>query len=112
MSSSPATASVFVSLVSMQKIVSKVEFCPDRKDIFFCIYTSYVALRQLSESLILIGSAMFGATFNQVTRVGLIFFGTPKDGSLEINSLTINHIIVSTTETSSKMASTLCQKWF
>ena len=28
-------------------------------------------LRQLSQSLMLIGSAMFGATFNLVTRVGL-----------------------------------------
>ena len=28
-------------------------------------------LRRLSESLILIGSAMFGATFNLATRVGL-----------------------------------------
>ena len=32
------------------------------------------ALRLLSECLILIGSAMFGATFNLVTRVGLPYF--------------------------------------
>ena len=38
-------------------------------------------------------------------------FGTLKDGSLEINSLARNNN-VSATETSSKMASTLCQKWF
>ena len=31
-------------------------------------------LRQLSESLILIRSAMFGATFNLVTHVGLLKF--------------------------------------
>ena len=59
------------------------------------------------------GSALFGATFNLVTRRGYtcrtpVIFGTLKDGSLQINSLAI----VSATETSSKMASTLCQKWF
>ena len=33
---------------------------------------------------------MFGATFNLVTRVGLIF-GTLEDGSLEIISLALNN---------------------
>ena len=43
-------------------------------------------LRRLSVSLRLIGSAMLGAPFNLVTRVGLpYFFGTLKDGSLQIN---------------------------
>ena len=38
---------------------------------------------------ILVGSAMFGATLNLVTRVGLPIFGTVKDNSLKINSLPI-----------------------
>ena len=37
----------------------------------------------------LIGSAMFGATFNLVKRVKI--FGTVKDGSLEINSSALNN---------------------
>ena len=37
-------------------------------------------------------------------------FETLKDGNLESNSLALNNC--SATETSSKMASTLCQKWF
>ena len=48
-----------------------------------CIFIPFVLgtihLRLLSEWLILIGSAMFGATFNLVTHVGLPnFFGTLK----------------------------------
>ena len=53
---------------------------------------------------------MFGATFNLVTRVGLytLIFGTLKDGT--VFKLIVKHqTIVSFTETSSKMASTLCQ---
>ena len=38
-----------------------------------------------------------------------IIFGTPKYGSLKVNSLL--SIIISATETSYKMASMLCQKW-
>ena len=35
---------------------------------------------------------MFGATFNLVTRVGFtIIFGTPKNGSLKMNSLPSNN---------------------
>ena len=41
-------------------------------------------LRRLSESLTLIGSAMFGATFNLVAPVGLPFFLIVKDRSLQI----------------------------
>ena len=52
---------------------------------------------------------MFTATLNLVTRVGLpYFFGTLKDESLLINILVSNNCFSS--ETSSKMASTLCQK--
>ena len=67
-------------------------------------------LRQLSESLILIVFVMIGATFKLVTRVGLstVIFGTLKEGILQIDSSTIT--IVSATETSSKMASTLFSK--
>ena len=36
--------------------------------------TSLTSLRRMSESLILIGSAMFGATFNLATRIGLPYF--------------------------------------
>ena len=54
----------------------------------------YYFFRQLSES------AMFGATFNLVTRVGPTeFSGTLIDASLQIDSLAS---IVSATETSSK----------
>ena len=47
-----------------------------------------LTLRLLTKSLILIGSAMFGATFNLVTCVEStnVIFGTLTDGSLEINS--------------------------
>ena len=38
----------------------------------------------------LLGSAMFTATFNSVTRVRLVF-GTLKDGSLLIDSLASNN---------------------
>ena len=51
-------------------------------------------LRLLTESLILIGSARFGATLNRlVTRVGRtnVSFGTLTDGRLEINSLALNN---------------------
>ena len=34
---------------------------------------------------------MFGATFNLVTSVGLMYFGTLEDGSLEINNLALNN---------------------
>ena len=47
-------------------------------------------LRPLSESLILIGSAMFGATFKpDYTCLTSVNFVTLKDGSLEINSLAL-----------------------
>ena len=50
---------------------------------------------------------MFDATFKPgYTCQTTVIFTTMKDGSLEINSLALN--IVSATETSSKMASTLC----
>ena len=46
----------------------------------------WLALKLLSEALILIVSAMFGATFNLVTHVGLpSIFVTLNYGSLEIN---------------------------
>ena len=44
-----------------------------------------------STPLILIGSAMFGATFNLVTRVDKRIFGTLKGGRLQINSLVLNN---------------------
>ena len=52
---------------------------------------------------------MFGATFNLITYVGLPFnfWNRPKESSLEINSSPL--YIVSDTETSCKMASTLCK---
>ena len=67
-------------------------------------------LRLLSESLILIGFAMFGATFNLVnyTRRSTVIFGILKDGSLEINSLQLTTV----SATSSKMTSMFCQKCF
>ena len=48
------------------------------------------ALRRLS--VILTGSATFSATFTwlHVSRT-IVSFGTLKDGSLEINSLALNH---------------------
>ena len=54
-------------------------------------------------------------TFEWPPRAGYLCrtnvnFGTLADGSLEINSLALN--IVSAAETSSKMASNLCQKCF
>ena len=54
----------------------------------------------------MIGSAMFGANFNLVTRVRLlyVFFEILKNGSLQINSLA-NY--VSATKTTSKIASAL-----
>ena len=63
--------------------------------------------RQWSESLT--DWAMFGATFNLVTRrTTVIFLKTQlKYGSLQINSLA--QTIFSTTETTSKMALTFCQ---
>ena len=46
----------------------------------------------LSESLLLLGSGMFGATFNLVTLVGLPYFlEHKKTGSLEIDSLALNN---------------------
>ena len=66
-------------------------------------------LRLLTEYSLLIGSAMFGATFQLVTRVGLMQFGTLTDCSLKINSLAVK-TTVSATETSSRIAPTLCQK--
>ena len=54
----------------------------------FCFYLINIKLRRLPKSLTLIGSAMFGATFNLVTRVGsTVIFGTRKGYSLQINSL-------------------------
>ena len=61
-------------------------------------------------SLRLIGSAMFGDTFNLVTRVGLPYF--LERWKMIVFKLIVQHqIIVLVTETSSKVASTLCQKW-
>ena len=54
---------------------------------------------------------MFGATFNLRVRTNVIF-GTLTDGSLEINSLALNNCFSYCPETYSKMAPTLCQKWF
>ena len=53
------------------------------------IYMLFVNLRLLSECLILIGSTIFDATFNLVTRVGI--FGTLKDGSLQIKNSAFNN---------------------
>ena len=50
---------------------------------------TFLGLRQRSESLRLIGFAMFGATFNLDTRT--VIFGTLKDGSLQINNLASNN---------------------
>ena len=56
------------------------------------IYVFPVFIESCLESLILIRSAMFGATFNLVTRVRIPYFvETLKDGSLEINSLALNN---------------------
>ena len=50
------------------------------------------SLRRLSEYLRLIGSAMFGVTFNLVnTCRTAVIFGTLTDGGLQINSLEINN---------------------
>ena len=46
-----------------------------------------ISLRLRSVSVILIGSAMFGATFKLVTYRTTVIFETLKDDSLEINSL-------------------------
>ena len=43
------------------------------------------------ETLILIGSVMFSATFNLVTRGTTVIFGTLKNGNLEFNSLASNN---------------------
>ena len=52
----------------------------------------YMLLRQVSESLILIRSAIFGAFFHLVTRGRTtVILGTLKVGSLDINSLTLNN---------------------
>ena len=52
----------------------------------------FIPLRLLTEYLKLSRSAIFGATFKLVTRVGLMqFFVTLTDGSLEINSLALNN---------------------
>ena len=63
--------------------------------VHYCVWKnapSCDSLRLLTESLILIGSAMLGATFNLVTRVETnVIFRTLKDGSLESNSLTLDN---------------------
>ena len=68
-------------------------------------------LRILTGCFRLVGSAMFGVTFNLVARVSLItiIFGTPKIASLEISSLPSNNCF-SHRNVLQKMASTLCQK--
>ena len=48
-------------------------------DLKICNLKMLASLRRLSESLILIGSALFGATFNLVTRVGLPYFWNTSD---------------------------------
>ena len=48
-------------------------------------------LRLLIWCFILVGSAMFGATFNLVTRGTTIIFGTVKDNNLKINSSPIKY---------------------
>ena len=54
---------------------------------------------------------MFGATFNLVyTCLSTVIFWTLKDRNLEINILASK--IVLATESCSKMALALCQKWF
>ena len=58
----------------------------------------------------LIGSAMFGATFNLAARVGLPQF--LEYWKIMVFRLIVKHqTIVSVTDISSKMASTLCHKW-
>ena len=52
---------------------------------------------------------MFGATFNLVTRVGLTYF---FEYWKMVVLKPIVYSIISATETSSKMVSTLCQNWF
>ena len=63
----------------------------------------HIGHRLLTECLILVGPAMFGATFNLLTRVGLPFFGTLKNKSLKNNSLPL---------TSGKKASTFVKNDF
>ena len=56
-----------------------------------CVWVSAVTmLRDLSQYLILIRYAMFDATFKYKCRTSVIF-GTLKNGSLQINSLTFNN---------------------
>ena len=53
----------------------------------------FVGLRLLTECFVLVGYAMFGATFNLVTRVGL-FLENRKNGCLKINSLLTNNCFI------------------
>ena len=50
-------------------------------------------LRLLNEYFILVGFAMFGATFNMITHVGPpLFFEALKDSSLKTNVLPLNNL--------------------
>ena len=65
-------------------------------------------LRLLTECFIVVRSAMCGAIFNLVIRVGVpSFFGTPKSDSLKINSLPSNICI--SHRNVLYIATTLCQ---
>ena len=68
-------------------------------------------LRLPTECFIVIVSAMFGAIFNLVSRVGPPQFLEHRN-MVDWKLIVYYQTIVRAADRSSKMASTLCQKWF
>ena len=79
--------------------------------VLFFVFFVFTTLHKATDWVfhILDGSAMFGATFNLITRVGLPYFLQHRN-RVVWKWIVYHQIILSATETSNKMASTLCQK--